>query len=60
MSSRQILSILCGLTLLLPAALLAQQTPRRLAEGEDKFRELDKNSDGRLSPEEFQNSALFE
>ena len=60
MSSRVILSILCGLALLVPAALLAQQTPRRLAEGGGKFRELDKNGDGRLSPEELQNPALFE
>jgi len=38
---------------------LAQQAPRRPAEGSGKFSELDKDMDGRLSPEELRNPALF-
>jgi len=60
MSSRLIISIPCGLALLLPAALLAQHAPRRPSEVSGKFRELDKDMDGRLSPKEIQNPALFE
>ena len=60
MNSRLHISVFFGLTLLLPIVLLAQQAPGGSAAGEDKFSALDKDADGRLSPDELQNPALFE
>lgn len=53
-------SSLFALAVLLPSILLAQESQRGSAKGNQQFNDLDKDGDGRLSPAEFQNQALFE
>jgi len=60
MSSRLLMSVTFGLAVLLPSAVLAQVASRSANAGNNKFSDLDKDGDGRLSPEEIQDQALFE
>ena len=60
MRSRLLLSGLFGLAILLPSALLAHEAQRSATAENNNFSDLDKDGDGRLSPEEIQNQVLFE